>query len=34
MILVFHGIKLLETGGVAVSDEVKLSVDIEGILAN
>ncbi len=26
--------KALETGGVAVSDEVKLSVDIEGILAN
>lgn len=26
--------KTLETGGVAVSDEVKLSVDIEGILAN
>ena len=26
--------KALETGGVAVSDEVKLNVDIEGILAN
>ena len=26
--------KALETGGVAVYDEVKLSVDIEGILAN
>lgn len=26
--------KALETGGVAVSDEVKLSVDIEGVLAN
>lgn len=26
--------KALETGGVAVSDEVKLNIDIEGILAN
>lgn len=26
--------KALETGGVAVSDEVKLSIDIEGVLAN
>lgn len=26
--------KALETGGVAVSDEVKLSIDIEGFLAN
>lgn len=26
--------KALETGGVAVSDEVKLNIDIEGVLAN
>jgi polyisoprenoid-binding protein YceI len=26
--------KALETGGVAVSDEVKLAIDVEGVLAN